>query len=121
MKTLEDLIREANRLWQHTLHSDSADHLRLDFREAWDFVKAVAAIDPDEARIASVHKGSGTCKACKAKVKWIKTASGASMPLDAKPIKYYRKATTPLKYIQEEGYTTHWATCPEADKFRKKK
>jgi hypothetical protein len=35
---VEELIKQARRLLEFTAHSDSADHLRRDYREAWAFV-----------------------------------------------------------------------------------
>ena len=42
------------------------------------------------------------CKACLAKITWIKTLGGKQTP------------------INENG-TSHWATCPAAKQFRKTK
>lgn len=78
------------------------------------------------------------CRACGAPIIWIKTASGKAMPCDAKPIVYRKepgakeKVVTPngevlscvLDGPAEEmtgiGYIPHWATCPQANKFRRK-
>ena len=126
MKKLEELIKEAKGLIEYSLRSDSADHLRGDYREAWAFVRKVSGIvllEPEEEpKIAAIAKGESKCKGCGAKIKWIRTESGASMPLNAKPGRYYRKArTTPLNYFSEEGYQPHFVSCPDAKKFRRKK
>jgi len=64
------------------------------------------------------------CRSCKAEIIWAATESGRAMPLDAKPEKRFV-----LMEIQGGGadeavavdtYVSHFATCPEADKFRKK-
>ena len=57
------------------------------------------------------------CKGCGKEIKWVVMASGAKMPLDAKP----------LQMIQvKEGigesipvYMPHWATCEKASRFKK--
>lgn len=56
------------------------------------------------------------CAGCGAEIKWIKTKTGSRMPVNAE-----------LKTIVTEngeivrGYESHFATCPKADSFRKKK
>lgn len=71
-----------------------------------------------------------TCKACGAEIIWKKTVEGKNMPLDAKPRKMAVleaafahgveiKAEPCVKIV--DAYTTHWETCPEADRFRRSK
>ena len=76
------------------------------------------------------------CKSCGAEIKWIKTASGKSMPCDAKPISYridthYGNLTliTPdgrvAKGVYDPGsdkigYVSHFATCPNAGLHRRR-
>lgn len=80
------------------------------------------------------------CKSCGAEIKWITMASGKSMPVDAEPI-YYTTAHPGAKgddvltlvtdagqiakgYFnpegQKRGYTSHFATCPNAKQHRKR-
>jgi len=42
------------------------------------------------------------CRSCGAEIIWEETKIGKKMPINA-----------------DDGITPHWATCPEADKFRK--
>lgn len=58
------------------------------------------------------------CKSCKAPLNWCETRKGKKMPLDAKPF----KAVQVKEGIGEvvDVYMPHWATCPGADKHRKK-
>jgi hypothetical protein len=76
------------------------------------------------------------CKGCHAEMKWIEY-KGKKIPVDAKPRKVYvfingaindgegikgedgkmRKGTWSLV----DGYESHHATCPEAERFRKSK
>lgn len=76
------------------------------------------------------------CRACGAEIMFIKTIAGKTMPVDAKSLYFVPDASgTPYVLIdgtvgrglaasQDEpgakiGYISHFATCPEADKFRK--
>lgn len=80
----------------------------------------------------------GTCRGCGAPIIWIKTAAGKSMPCDAEPITYWQDSTGSNKIVTPNGevlsarlegdpqkatsigYISHFATCPAADKFRRK-
>ena len=58
------------------------------------------------------------CKGCGQEILWVMMASGAKMPLDAKPIQMIQVkegigAVIPV-------YTTHWLSCPKAACFKKK-
>jgi len=44
------------------------------------------------------------CKICGAEIIWIKTKAGKMTPVNA-----------------DDNTTPHWATCPSADRFRKRK
>ncbi|MFB2878697.1 hypothetical protein [Floridanema aerugineum] len=46
-------------------------------------------------------KFQSTCEACKARVNWVKTPNGKYTPINL------------------DG-STHWATCPDAKRFKKK-
>ena len=75
------------------------------------------------------------CKGCGADITWIKTRLGKSMPVDEKPVPYFRG--TGDKIVTEDGdviscdlngteligfgYVSHFVTCPQADRFRRKK
>ena len=64
---------------------------------------------------------SKKCTGCHADIYWVKTINGKSMPVNTKKetIVVYDPESAAYKVIS--GYTPHWATCPAADKFRKKK
>lgn len=82
---------------------------------------------------------SGSCKACLAAIVWIGTPGGKSIPCDAAPIYYIKKRSGKKRIVTPNGevlaceytndphqatgtgYVPHWATCPHADRFRKKK
>ena len=65
------------------------------------------------------------CKGCGAKIKWVKMNSGGNMPLDPEPQKIV--VISSMVFGKEErgtlltGHVVHWATCPNADDFKKEK
>lgn len=79
------------------------------------------------------------CKACGAPILWIRMKTGRSMPVDAEPVTYWKtpvaagKAVTPtgeivlgvvfegeLQTVTGVGYRPHWASCPQADSFKRR-
>lgn len=79
------------------------------------------------------------CRACGARILFIKTVKGKSMPVDAEPVSFVPDTNGFAKYVTRdglvvtgviplpgdkdvhEGYISHFATCPSADAFRKKR
>ena len=69
------------------------------------------------------------CPACKAEIFFIKTPAGKAAPLDAKPVKVWvgrvlkvsDDLSLPVHWALIEAHTSHFATCPFADRFRKQK
>ena len=76
----------------------------------------------------------GKCRACGARILWLKTTKGKNMPVDPGVIRFHA-AGGPETFVTvngkvergarsttgaELGYISHFATCPEADRFRKK-
>ena len=84
-------------------------------------------------------KRTTTCRGCGKPIAFIKTINGKSIPVDPEPIIFipeldYDKFVLPDGTVQrgqaaEEtlntetqiGYRSHFATCPAADDFRRKK
>lgn len=80
-----------------------------------------------------------TCKACGAPIVWIKTPGGKSMPCDPEQVTYWQRSGAKGKIVTPNGevlscvfegdpqaatgigYVPHWATCPQADSFRRRK
>lgn len=62
---------------------------------------------------------NSTCQACGAPIKWIVTKKGKKMPVDLKARRFY--VITNGMPVQMQGHEPHFATCPYADRFRKKK
>lgn len=78
------------------------------------------------------------CKACGAPIVWIVTTSGKSMPCDAEQLLYRADQKGDATIITPNGetvratldttpeaatgigYTPHWATCPQAARFKPK-
>lgn len=74
------------------------------------------------------------CKSCGADIIWLPTEGGKNMPCDAKPIPYTEDPAGNLTLVTNDGrvvkaradlnsdnvgYTSHFATCPDANKWRK--
>lgn len=78
------------------------------------------------------------CKSCGANILWIKTQNGKSMPCNAEQVIYWQDAKGEANIITPNGetiratlitrrtpatgvgYIPHWATCPQANNFRKR-
>lgn len=81
----------------------------------------------------------GKCRGCGASIIWIKTAGGKSMPCDPDQVIYRARAGAAGKIVTPNGevlsadlnvepetatgvgYISHFATCPQAKRFRKEK
>jgi hypothetical protein len=68
-----------------------------------------------------------TCSSCGAEIIWAKTESGKAMPLDAAPSASGNLILTDgvVKHVGRgfvgcSKYTSHFATCAQADQHRKK-
>jgi hypothetical protein len=60
------------------------------------------------------------CHKCNAEILWAVTDPGnRPMPVDAKPEKRLILQGNRCKIVTT--YTPHWATCPNADEFRKER
>lgn len=80
----------------------------------------------------------GTCRGCGADIVWIETEAGKSMPCNSKMVPYWERPKAPGKVVLQNGkviscdfagerdavtgfgYVSHFSTCPEAGKFRKR-
>ena len=60
----------------------------------------------------------GTCKGCGAAIIWIKTPAGKATPVDRFPQKLWTYVE-PYGWSLRDCYVSHFATCPNASKFRK--
>ena len=85
---------------------------------------------------------TSTCKSCGAKIVWIKTTRGMSMPCNAEQVQYQENKrgsalivtkdgdvvrgniidgnqTSLVPVVDGVGYVSHFATCPNAAKHRR--
>jgi len=78
------------------------------------------------------------CRGCGAKIVWISTCAGKSMPCDPGPVLYWQKEKAPGKVVTPNGeviscvfegdedaatgigYISHFSTCPKAAKFKRR-
>ena len=74
---------------------------------------------------------SATCRSCGAEIFWAFTEAGKKMPIDAKPVpggvffvtrradgEYVCHAKDAPGFVR---YSSHFATCPDAQKHRRRK
>jgi hypothetical protein len=83
----------------------------------------------------------GKCRSCGAPIMWIRTEKGKMMPVDMETERFYPDPRGEKLYIMNDGHTmrgtpapegeeilpcvasgfvSHFATCPDAGKFRKR-
>ena len=78
------------------------------------------------------------CKGCGAEITWVKMAGGKAMPCDPGLVTYRQRTLGRLKIVTPNGevvsgdtetdpeqatgigYISHFATCPAADRFRRR-
>ena len=73
------------------------------------------------------------CKSCGAEILWIKMKSGKAMPVDPEPYRFCKVGEDPDTFVTKEGetvkgipgvimtgYISHFATCPNADRHRRR-
>ena len=65
----------------------------------------------------------GQCKSCNAHILWVETENGKRMPLDLEPERRFvieaEAGADPMKARLRNTYVSHFATCPNADRWRK--
>ena len=72
-------------------------------------------------------KGPSFCRECRTQIHWVKTPRGKNMPLDMHRVaggNVEVDENNQAVFVRKDGlphFISHWATCPDADKFRKKK
>jgi hypothetical protein len=54
------------------------------------------------------------CKGCQADILWIQTKAGKMMPCDPEEI-----VVCTFEGEVVKGHIPHWATCPQAERFKK--
>ncbi len=66
------------------------------------------------------------CKGCGAPIVWAVTEHGKRIPLNKPEKRFLLFAGTDTPHVRDRAlmtdtYTSHFATCPKADEFRKEK
>lgn len=68
-------------------------------------------------------QGNGTCRSCHARLTWYRTIAGRAMPFNGSPkLRNVHRDQTQVDapWVGEVSRAdVHWATCPDAEKFRR--
>lgn len=59
------------------------------------------------------------CRFCRASLIWLKTERGKWMPFNGHPVAVRTKLVEGALLGEYDSATVHWATCPDADAFRR--
>ena len=70
--------------------------------------------DPPSDIVTMAEYKEVPCKSCDALIVWMKTKTGANMPVNAKSAKFGDTI-----YDASAGHISHFATCPNASLHRK--
>ena len=62
---------------------------------------------------------SDHCKSCDAEIIWAKTTNGKAMPLNVKKTRVLVLNASGNIDFSQFGHESHFATCPNADAWRK--
>lgn len=78
-----------------------------------------------------------TCKGCGATILWLQTQNNKNIPVDPLPVGYREREKAKGKVVTQDGrivscdltnepgaptgYVPHWATCPKAADFHRRK
>lgn len=60
------------------------------------------------------------CKGCGAEILWIRTVAGQFAPIDLKEKSFFVLVGDDSAALRK-GHEPHFVTCPNADRFKKKK
>ena len=76
------------------------------------------------------------CKSCGAEIRWIRLVTGKMMPVNSEKVPYSYDPKGTMTLMTEDGrvitkavldmksdaygYVSHFATCPAADRFRRR-
>lgn len=66
-------------------------------------------------------RGPGTCRGCAAALDWYDTVAGKHMPVNsgAVPVRSEQDEATWRVVAVFDAADTHWATCPDRQRFKK--
>lgn len=68
-----------------------------------------------------VHHQPGVCRGCLAEIEWYETVGGRSMPMNVGARAVSVKGREKNAVLAFAAADTHWATCPGAKSFKKKR
>lgn len=68
-----------------------------------------------DEQIREKHPLEVPCRSCGLPVVWFRTSSGKRMPVDAKTT----RPTDAAHQLDLKRHVSHFATCPQADNWRK--
>jgi hypothetical protein len=95
-------------------------HLRAQENIRHCLIAYLALMKMHEAKVKAEtgheHLQLTRCRSCQAGIVWLKTRSGKNMPVDAETF----TQGEPAIFNPELGHISHFATCPNADKHRRK-
>lgn len=60
------------------------------------------------------------CKSCNKEIFYLKTRAGKIMPVDAETVPKNNSGEISTTIFDPKTMTSHFATCPQADKHRRK-
>jgi len=66
-----------------------------------------------DGQLAAHEARTALCRSCLKPIIWFKTATGKNMPVDAETVEAYDEELDLSRHI------SHFATCPQRDKWRK--
>lgn len=61
-----------------------------------------------------------SCRSCGKPIFWVESKNKTPMPLDARPLAAFTVDAEGKASITPAVYGSHFATCPQADRWRKK-
>lgn len=72
-------------------------------------------------RVFDDTRGSGRCRSCDAKLTWFTTVAGKKIPFDGDPVPRKSDLDADRRLVLFlSSDDVHWATCPDADRFRRR-
>ncbi len=73
-------------------------------------------------QFAAAHFNTSKCRSCGAYIIWLKTSTGKNIPVDADSLDdvEIEGGEKPI-FDAKAGHISHFATCPNADKHRRRK
>lgn len=67
----------------------------------------------DERRLEQHERRITRCRSCQAKIIWFKTITGKNIPIDADTVE------PDDEDLDMSRHVSHFATCPDGDRWRK--